>query len=81
MIRKSILILALGLFVSVTTANASDGGKVTKAVKSKKANATCTKSSCMKDGHCTMSEASKAHSATGKHASAKAKTAATEQKS
>jgi hypothetical protein len=57
MIRKSIYILVFGLLFAATAANACDGPKATKASKLKKASATCTKSSCMKDGKCTMTAA------------------------
>jgi hypothetical protein len=84
MIRKSILILALGLFMSATAANACDGPKAMKAGKGKKASATCTKGACAKH---TKAMAAKSGScsakamASGKHGCCKAKTTATAQKS
>src|SRR5438552_13373414 len=55
--RKITLLLTLGLFLSVTVANACDGDKAAKAGKGKKATAASTKSACMKNGKCTMTAA------------------------
>ena len=55
--RKLALLITLGLFMTVTVANACDGDKAAKGVKGKKATAACTKAAGMKNGKCTMSAA------------------------
>jgi hypothetical protein len=57
--RKSLLILALGLFIGVGSANACDGGKTCKTAKGTKASADCMKNgkcttAAMKSGKCPM---------------------------
>jgi len=54
--RKLILLLTIGLFMSATAANACDGDKATTA-KGKKASALCAKHASMKKGKCTMTAA------------------------
>jgi hypothetical protein len=51
--RTSLLVLALGFFIGIGSANACDSGKVCKTVKGKKA----TTAACTKAGKCTMAEA------------------------
>jgi len=71
--RKITLLLTLGLFLSVTAANACDGEKAAKGTKTKKASA-----ACMKNGKCTMTAAEMKKSGCCAHeASASATGAAT----